>query len=336
MSTIDQKIILGYLNKTASDAEYEAILKWIGEDENNKKYLFDLESLYNSIEWDDSLSDGYLESEKDRLLKRISDAPQIDMPVKKKFNFSLVKIAACILLLFSAIGFGYLYLHDNKKIGRTDLLSVQNDGVKAKEVILEDGTKIWLNQNSTISYPPTFEGEEERRVYLTGEAYFEVTKNKKSPFYVESKAFNVRVLGTSFNIKSSNMSNISSVTLVNGEIEVKGNNNEGHVTLSPGQKAEINHTDHRLKVYETNAVLDVLWHNDLITFENATLLDIRETLESLYEVKIYLDPSLNIRSKYSGVIKKRDSIDSVLNSLTNTIPFKYQYTGRSIRILPNQ
>ena len=118
--------------------------------------------------------------------------------------------------------------------------------------------RIWLNQNSTISYPPTFEGEEERRVYLIGEAYFEVTKNKKSPFYVESEAFNVRVLGTSFNIKSSNMSNISSVTLVNGEIEVKGNNNEGHVTLSPGQKAEINHTDHRLKVYETNAVLDVL------------------------------------------------------------------------------
>lgn len=321
-----------YLDNSAEDSDYEAILSWLKEDEGNKKRLFDLESYYRSIEFDESLKEGYLEKEKERLLNRIALVDEKKRPSTKRFNLSFFQLTACVIALASTIGLGYVFFRHADKADQNRVV-VHNPSHTAMEVALPDGSKIWLNHNSSIVYPESFKGKKERKVLLTGEAYFEVARNEDCPFYVKSEAFNIRVLGTSFNIKSFTADQKSAVTLVNGMIEVKGNNNEGHITLSPGQRAEIDHTDNRLKVYDANVLRDVVWHNDLIAFDNATIADIKETLESLYQVEIVLDPKLNIKNKYSGVIKKRDSIGSVLKSLTHTIPFRYETEKGKIFLL---
>ena len=114
-----------------------------------------------------------------------------------------------------------------------------------------------------FEYPRQF-SEKERNVYLNGEAYFEVTKNRKRPFIVQSEMMKIKVLGTIFNLKCSPTCRISEATLIEGEIEVKGNNEEGMIILSPGQKAELNKVTKRMQVKEVDAKLDAVWHNNLI------------------------------------------------------------------------
>ena len=210
------------------------------------------------------------------------------------------------------------------------MIAVASEG-NVEEIVLPDGTKVWLNQSGVLKYPREF-SDKERNVYLEGEAYFEVTKNKAKPFIVQSEAMQVRVLGTTFNFKSSKACKSAEATLIEGEIEVKGNNEEGMIILAPGQKAELNRESKRLTVKQVDARMDAVWHNNLIPFEKADIYSIAKTLESFYNVKIILSPDITINNTYSGVLKRKDSINSVLKSLKNSIPIDYKIVGNSIFI----
>lgn len=128
-----------------------------------------------------------------------------------------IKYAAVIaVLLVISGGAGYwLYQENNHQL----LVAIADEGI-VKEVILPDGTKVWLNNSTTLKYPHEF-SEKERNVYLEGEAYFEVTKNQHKPFIVQSDAMQIRVLGTTFNFKCDKNCRIAEATLIEGEIEVK-------------------------------------------------------------------------------------------------------------------
>ena len=185
--------------------------------------------------------------------------------------------------------------------------------------------------NSILKYPEHFT-KEKRELHLTGEAYFEVTKNKHKPFTVQSSAMNVQVLGTKFNFKTPSNGRIVETSLIEGEIKVSGNNNEGAITLSPGQKVELNTVTKQMKVSETNAALDAIWHNNLIPLKNADIFDIAEVLEKVYGVKIILSPDISPSTTYSGVLKRKDSIEDVLRILQNTIHLQYKIHQETIFI----
>ena len=122
------------------------------------------------------------------------------------------------------------------------------------------------------------------------------------------------MLGTTFNFKCDKSHKLAEATLIEGEIEVRGNHDEGMIILSPGQKAELNKTTRRLVVKQVDAKLDAVWHNDLIPFEQADIFAIKSD------------------KTYSGVLKKKDNIESVLQSLDNSIPINYKIVGDNIFI----
>ena len=210
------------------------------------------------------------------------------------------------------------------------LVAVANEGI-VKEVVLPDGTKVWLNNAAMLKYPREF-SEKERNVYLDGEAYFEVTKNRHKPFTVESDAMRVRVLGTTFNFKCDKRCRIAEATLIEGEIEVKGNKDEGQIVLAPGQRAELNRNSGRLTVKQVDAKLDAVWRDNLIPFNKANIFTITKALERFYDVKIILSPDIRSDKTYSGVLKKKSTIESVLKSLQNSIPIEYKIVGNNIFI----
>ena len=194
---------------------------------------------------------------------------------------------------------------------------------QVREMLLPDGTKVWLNQSSVLKYPRAFEGKE-RHVYLDGEAYFEVARNHEKPFMVKSPAMDVRVLGTSFNIKCRLDNSFAETTLIEGEVEVKDKSDKGRITLLPGQKAVLNRVTGRMQVKQVDPKMEIVWHNDLIPFEKSSIFQIAAALERFYGVKIILSPDVDSTNTYSGVLKKKDNIESVLNSLRNSIPFNYK------------
>ena len=198
-------------------------------------------------------------------------------------------------------------------------------------LVLADGTKVWINAESSLQYPVEFTAEQ-RTVILQGEAYFEVTKNRHKPFTVESDAMRVRVLGTTFNFKCDKRCRIAEATLIEGEIEVKGNKDEGQIVLAPGQRAELNRNSGRLTVKQVDAKLDAVWRDNLIPFNKANIFTITKALERFYDVKIILSPDIRSDKTYSGVLKKKSTIESVLKSLQNSIPIEYKIVGNNIFI----
>ena len=199
---------------------------------------------------------------------------------------------------------------------------------EVKELMLPDGTKVWLNKHTTLKYPSEF-SEKGRNVYIEGEAYFEVKRNVEKPFIVRSEAMQVRVLGTVFNLKSDKANRSAVATLIKGEIEVKGNHEEGMIVLSPGQKAELNGMTRRLVVKQVDTGIEN-WHNNQFVFEKADIFTIARTLENSYGVKIILAPDMDVTKTYTGALKKKNSVEEVLNSVKNVIPIEYKIVGNSV------
>ena len=226
-----------------------------------------------------------------------------------------VAVAAGFVLL---IGFGWMFYFYQRPV-RTLIVSTN---IQTQCIQLPDGSKVTLNRHSQLSYPETF--NKERIVKLNGEAYFEVARNHEKPFMVKSPAMDVRVLGTSFNIKCRPDNSFAETTLVEGEVEVKDKSDKGRITLLPGQKAVLNRVTGRMQVKQVDPKMEIVWHNDLIPFEKSSIFQIAAALERFYGVKIILSPDVDSTNTYSGVLKKKDNIESVLNSLRNSIPFNYK------------
>ena len=230
-------------------------------------------------------------------------------------------------ILLLATG-GYMYYNQTQSPRLAEIYVPKGD---IQTIIFQDGTKVILNADSRLKYTPGFKLFS-REVELEGEAYFEVTKNRHKPFTVQSDAIRVRVLGTTFNLKSDKRCRIAEATLIEGEIEVKGNKEEGQIILTPGQRAELNKNNGRLTVKQVDAKLDAVWHDNLIPFQKADIFTITKALERFYDVKIILSPDIRSDKTYSGVLKKKSTIESVLKSLQNSIPIEYKIVGNNIFI----
>jgi transmembrane sensor len=154
------------------------------------------------------------------------------------------------------------------------------------QVVLMDGTHVWLNSSSSLHYPITGFKLGERKVELTGEAYFEVAKisNGKAhvPFVVQSKGQQVEVLGTHFNIKSYNDEELTTTTLLEGRVKVSRPGAFNQV-LHPGEQAQVKQT---LKIINVDTSTTVAWKNGLFKFENATLQDVMLQFSRWYDVDV--------------------------------------------------
>ncbi|WP_455587393.1 FecR family protein [Bacteroides sp.] len=327
MNNLSEEIIAKFLMGKCTEEELIQVNLWIKESDENAHKLFRMEEIYHLGKERHALSQKRMDMAEKSLYKRIAEE---EAKRNRRLTIHRWMKYAAIITVILLTGTGISYWIGQNDLNNNWMMAVASE-TSVEEVTLPDGTKVWLNQSAILKYPREF-SEKERNVYLEGEAYFEVTKNKARPFIVKSEAMQVKVLGTIFNFKSKKSCNSAEATLIEGEIEVKGNNEEGMIILSPGQKAELNRANKRLTVKQVDARLDAVWHDNLIPFEKADIYSIAKTLERFYNVKIILSPDLKIENTYSGVLKRKDSINSVLKSLKNSIPINYKIVGNSIFI----
>lgn len=193
------------------------------------------------------------------------------------------------------------------------------------QVVLSDGTKVWLNTGSSLKYPVAFLGKE-RIVQLTGEAYFEVAENKLCPFKVIANNINVRVLGTHFNVNAY-PEDIDKVTLLQGAVILEASNHKA-IHLRPGQEASLSKENH-FDVQQIKANDAIAWKNGIFLFNNESMEDAMKKIARWYNVEVVLMEGVEKR-KLGGSISRYENIADMLQkiSLTGNINFKIE--GRRI------
>lgn len=198
----------------------------------------------------------------------------------------------------------------------------------AYELILADGTQVWLNAESELSYPTRFTGNT-REVKLKGEAYFKVTKNAEQPFIVKTKEIDIRVLGTSFNVAAYQTDLTTSVTLVEGSVAVSTENGECHNIVPSEQFSyhkNINNTS--IKTVDTN--LYTSWMQGKYIFKDATLYEIFNKLAHWYDFTVeYRNEELQ-QKRYSLVIDRTINLHQLLELISYTSDVKMVQLGRNI------
>ena len=303
MSKLNEDIIIRYLENRCSEEDFVLINEWMKESDENAGELFRMEEIYQLGKFPFEEENLVVRAER-RLGRRLEQENQKKQEVFKLR--SVLRYAAAIVgVMVLAAGLAYWFRNKAE-----ELVVASAAHGQVREMLLPDGTKVWLNQSSVLKYPRAFEGKE-RHVYLDGEAYFEVARNHEKPFMVKSPAMDVRVLGTSFNIKCRPDNSFAETTLIEGEVEVKDKSDKGRITLLPGQKAVLNRVTGRMQVKQVDPKMEIVWHNDLIPFEKSSIFQIAAALERFYGVKIILSPDVDSTNTYSGVLKKKDNIEHV-------------------------
>ena len=193
------------------------------------------------------------------------------------------------------------------------------------KVVLYDGSLVWLNAGSELRYPNTFV-ENQRVVYLKGEAYFEVARNEARPFIVQSGKQRVEVLGTSFDVTAYEGEPGIYTTLLQGSVEVSGE--KGKQLLKPGQQAI--YTEKGIEVKEVNAALYCSWIQDRFVFVSEELEAVTRKLERWYDVSFFFaGESLKIK-RFSGSIPKYSDLSKVLKMLELTTNIRFKKTDKTV------
>ncbi len=198
------------------------------------------------------------------------------------------------------------------------------------KVRLPDGTEVMLNATSSITYPAIFSGNE-RRVTITGEAYFEVAKNAQRPFIVNVDGrMQIRVLGTHFNVNSYKNEEGIQTTLVEGKVQVTGGNKS--VLLNPGEQSDLK--EGQLKKSAITDIEKVIaWKNNRFVFDGDKLTSIMRQLERWYDVDIIIEGN-QPDELFSGILSRNKNVSEVFKMLQTAADIQYRIEGKKIFVKP--
>ncbi|MFU1856559.1 FecR family protein [Sphingobacterium sp. NGMCC 1.201703] len=198
------------------------------------------------------------------------------------------------------------------------------------QTILADGTKIWLNANSEIEFPSQFSPNERRIKLLSGEAFFEVAKNKQKPFIVETQGYAVHVTGTAFNINNYE-ANIVKTLLTEGKVDVIGK--KTRASLFPGQ-AVVNKGEFlQTETADINEALS--WRDGYFYFDGKTLQEILGDVSRWYDVSLDYQISLD-QTTYMGGAKRSNTLGTICKMLTDMSQYKFEINGKKLIVKKNK
>jgi transmembrane sensor len=246
---------------------------------------------------------------------------QLKTKKRQKVVRLAVQYAAAALILIASTFFATRYFLVGSDGEMEPNRLVVPAGQRA-QLTLPDGTSVWLNAQSTLTYPARFSGRS-RRVTVSGEAYFDVASNSRKPFIVSTQEMEMRVLGTEFNVYSYPEADYIRTDLVEGSLMVYSKRSpQTRVTLKPNEQVVMR--EGKMYVRKINSPDYFLWKDGIYSFENERLIDIIEKLQLYYDVKIIVkDPEIfNVR--YTGKFRQRDGIDEILRIIQKIQKFNVQ------------
>lgn len=245
------------------------------------------------------------------------------------------KFAAFLLIPLIGLGIFYWVNQNNKAAGQF-VETIAPRGQKS-QIVLSDGTKIWLNSDTRIKYPGRFSSDE-RDVYLEGEAFFEVTKNKHRPFIVHTSGVKVKVLGTKFNVKAYSDEDQIETSLFEGKINLMMNNpvqvGEAEKSISPGQSYVYSKVDHKLE--ENRFPQDEIngWKHNQLIFKDDTFGNLVKKVERWYDVKMVYDEKLFNDRRLTVELVEGERLERLMDIISLTLSVNFRYDKGTIILTP--
>lgn len=338
-----RQFVARFITGDYTPQEYEAFLKWlrkanndelneIADEYESKQDLWDVLAVTPSSEWINRLEQKLDGAERGGVVRRMNP----ERYVRRK---TWIAAASVIVLLSAGV---YLFVKEGHKAaptaenpGQTSLAYYTTEsnprGADQKELILADGSKIWLNASSSLKFPSQFDGPD-RVVELTGEAFFEVEKNSDKPFKVLIKGAEIDVLGTHFNVKAYDDEPTSRTTLIDGAVRMESGSKR--VVLKPGQQAEIPYSltgdAAQIGVTSVNPKSALAWKEGLFQFEDDDLRSIVRTLSRAYNVDVQVDPNVP-EKRFTGNFDRKLGLEKILEQL-KSLDIRFKYDGKIIRV----
>lgn len=303
---MDERIIK-YCQGVLPKQEQDQLLKEAYNDPELKSQIIDYQHLHSMLELVPEKADSLQGREKYRYFRRLVDSQK-----RKVWLISFGRYAAILVIAFVSAWMLASYYFSGNSMEQQELIAFQQElvvpaGQRAK-ITLPDGTKVWLNAGSQLSYPSFF--TKERKVFLTGEGFFDVAKNEKAPFIVSTRTIDVKALGTQFNVFSYPESDYTSVYLQRGSVKAYFPTSETEgVILSPEQYLVQRGKEMQLSTMDPD---ELLWREGIYTFKKQKLGSIIKKLELYYDVKIIVKDQEILNYEYVGKFRQRDGVLEIL------------------------
>ncbi len=311
---MDKRLLQKYISGDASEEETKEVVEWIMQSEENKREYIARRKLFDISVW--------------------REKPMGNTNKKYEANFTktlIIKIlsaAAIIACVVVGVSFYISGLHLKKT---EQMQSLYVPAGQRSEIILADGTKVWLNSGSKLTFPGTFEGKF-RKVKLDGEGYFTVTKNKEKPFIVETNRYDIKVLGTVFNVTAYSSDKTWRTSLLRGSVEIDLPQGSAQMKLVPNTMAT--YKDNRLVKKVIDNADYYKWRDGLICFDNVSVKEMVERLKICYGVNIVVNNKQVLSKRYTGKFRISDGIEQVFKvlSLDNTFTYRKDENKNAIII----
>lgn len=325
-----EKLIVTYFSEGLDAKSLQELQNWISASSKNRDYFVKKQEI-----WLVSICDnekGECVYDKDAAFAKFQDRVK-ESQKKEKAVIPMYQILIRAALVVFFLGISYVSFWQGGKSLKSRLANMMTVeaplGSKTK-LYLPDGTLVWLNGGSKISYFQNF-GIVSRDVEVEGEAYFEVTKNKKIPFNVKSKELNVQVLGTKFNFSNYTDEKEVTVVLLEGKVafvDPHKKNPAGY--LSPNEKVVLNKESGKTVVSPVKASNASEWTNGFLFFDEELLVDIVRELERSYNVKIEIaNESLKEYRFYGNFVQRELTMQEILDILASTGKIHYSVKSKS-------
>ena len=315
---MDDELLIAYFKGEVSDEEAQQITEWIEAKIEHQRYYQQLCRLFEVSYW----------------IEDIPEQTEVAFPKKTKalpwkhYVISFMKVAAIFVLGFAL----HFFLNWQKTTHHELQHQIHVPTGQHVEIMLADGSKVWLNSGSTLSFPSKFNGKK-RMVELDGEGFFEVKSDKEHPFIVSTSKYQVKAVGTSFNIYDYQDSPQFEAALLNGKVEVTTNAKKSSVViLTPNQRAAL--CQGVLKVKPIENANNYLWRKGILYF-NEPLLEVFDKLQEYYDIEFQIrNSSLTRKSPYcTGKFRAKDGLEHIIRVLKETSHFDYQIDYESKKII---
>lgn len=310
------------INISSTGKKYSnEIKKWASGSKENKKLYHDLLTLYELT----GTFPTPFTPDKSKAWQKIQR--KIHSNKKRHFLYlRIAQIAAVFIIVFLSVWTG-TQINNIKPQSYTEVFT---SGGQKTQILLPDKSTVLLNGNSRIIYSQDF-NKKNRTVKLEGEGYFKVHKNPSKQFIVCTKSgIDVKVFGTSFNVKSYEDEDITEIGLKTGSIQIDRNNKK-IVRLKPGELATFNKKINKIKIQKENIDIVSAWARNEMIFNESSLWKIAKYAERWYGVKINLDPKLQDGEKLTFKVKT-ESLQELLKMINILKPIKYKIDGKQVTI----